>query len=132
MDYLEHARDFFSKDKFATQVVGIVIDAADIGFSKCSMKIEDRHLNAAGTIMGGAIFTLADLAFGVAANVGQPHTVTLTSSITYLGVCKGETLIARAICEKAGQSTCTYTIHVDDDLGNKVAIVSVTGFIIGR
>ena len=32
------------------------------------MKIEPRHRNAAGIIMGGAIFTLADFAFAVASN----------------------------------------------------------------
>lgn len=128
MNHLEQAKKFFSKDRYATEVTGIVIEEADVNYAKCSLEIEDRHLNAAGTVMGGAIFTLADLTFGVAANIDQPPTVSLSSTITYLGVCKGKKLIATAKCEKSGMSTCSFTIHVTDELGTPVAVVSATGF----
>lgn len=128
MNYLQQAKDFFSKDRFATEVTGIEIDEVKKEEAVCSLRIEDRHLNAAGTVMGGVIFTLADFTFAIASNIEQPPTVSMTASITYLGVCKGDRLISRALCEKSGKSTCVYTIYVDDNLGNKVAIVSVTGF----
>ena len=41
---------------------------------------------------------------------------------------KGEKLIATATCVKSGRSTNYYTVCVADELGNKVAEVTVTGF----
>jgi len=41
---------------------------AEAGYCKARMKIEDKHLNAANVVQGGALFTLADLAFAIASN----------------------------------------------------------------
>lgn len=129
VNYLEEARRLYGNDKFATEVTGVVIDEAEPERAVCSLKVEDRHLNEMGTVMGGAIFTLADFTFGVAANIGQSPTVTLTMSITYMGVCRGKRLISRAVCEKKGRTICVYSIHIEDELGTKVAVLNCTGFI---
>lgn len=55
-----------------------------------------RHLNAAGTVQGGALFTLADFAFAVAANAGGVLTVSLQNSISFLRAAKPARLTARA------------------------------------
>ena len=62
---LEQIREFFAKDRFATDN-GATIEEVDDGYAKCSLEIQPHHLNAANTVMGGAIFTLADFAFAVA------------------------------------------------------------------
>ena len=126
---LEWARKTFANDRFATEAAGVIIEEAGDKICRCSMKITPIHKNAAGGVMGGAIFTLADLTFAVAANFGGRMTVSISSNISFIGVCKGETLLSTARCVKSGRSTCFYEIEVDDDLGNKVAIVTITGFI---
>ena len=126
---LENARKAFGNDIFATKTTGIVIDAVGEHYAKCSLVIEPRHLNAVGTVMGGAIFTLADFAFAVASNHAEMNTQSLTSQITYLSVAKGTRLIAEANCVKSGRSTCFYNITVTDDTGRLVASISTTGFI---
>ena len=80
--------------------------------------------------MGGAIFTLADFAFAVASNCAGTGVVTLTSQISYLGTAKGERLIAEARRVKQGRSTGYYTVSVRDELGNPVAEVTGTGFVV--
>ena len=70
MRNLEEAKAFFEKDYFAMGC-GIQIDEVGEGTSKCSFEIETRHLNGGGIVQGGAIFTLADFAFAVAANTGE-------------------------------------------------------------
>ena len=87
-----------------------------------------KYLNAAGTVMGGAIFTLADFAFAVASNWNKPLHVSTTSQITYLGVARGARLIAEARKVKEGRNTCYYLVEVKDDLGNEVAHVTASGF----
>ena len=82
--------------------------------------------------MGGAIFTLADFAFAVAANWNKPNLhVTLNSQITYLGTAKGKRLIAEARMVKEGRSTCYCVVDVKDDLGHAVAQITSNGFSIG-
>lgn len=127
MDQLERAREIFERDKFAMET-GCVIEAAGDNYAKCSLVLTDRHRNAAGVIMGGAIFTLADLCFAVAANLDKPLTVSMTSQIIFLAAARGTKLIAEAKCLKAGRSTCFFEIDITDDLGVHVASVTVTGF----
>ena len=127
MRTLEEVRELFAKDRFATEN-GAVIEKIGDCYAKCSLRITDRHKNALGAVMGGASFTLADFAFAVAANWQNPGVVSLSSNITYLGVAKGEQLIAEASCVKNGRSTSYYQVDVRDNLGNMVAAVTTTGF----
>lgn len=131
MGYLEEAREFFGKDLYATQQTGIEILAAEPGYAKCAMKIEDRHKNAHGHVMGGVFFTMADYAFAIASNFKQPSTVTQTSQIVYLSSPKGSTLFAETEKIRAGKTTCFYKIMITDDTGADIAYVTTTGFVVG-
>ena len=93
------------------------------------LEIQPHHLNAGGTVMGGAIFTLADFAFAVASNWNKPLNVSTTSQITFLGTAKGARQVAEARKVKEGRSTCYYLVDVSDDLGNPVAHVTASGFV---
>ena len=92
---LEEARKFFAADAFAVNRAGAVIDEVGDGFARCSMEYGKEHLNAAGSVMGGAIFTLADFAFAVAANCGGRMTVSLTSQISFMSSPRGESSLPR-------------------------------------
>ena len=126
MTDLEEARAFFRGDVFATEA-GCVIDEVAEKFARCSLTLTPRHSNAVGQVMGGVSFTLADFAFAVAANFHQSLTVSVTSTISHLGTVKGNRLIARTRLVKDGRRNCFYEVDVADDLGNPVALVSITG-----
>lgn len=123
----EETKRLFRNDRFATEN-GAVIDEVDDHYAKCSLKIEDRHRNAMGAVMGGVYFTLADFALAVASNWEEMCNVSLNSEITYLTAAKGERLIAEAVCVKKGRTTSYYRIDVKDDLGNLTAAVTATTF----
>ena len=129
MPTLEEIRACFSGDRFATEAAGITIETAEPGRSVCTMEIRPVHLNANHVPMGGAIFTLADFAFAVAAN-GHSTAISVTQqvSITFLSPSRGTRLIAEAQCIKAGRATCLYAVDVTDDLGAQVAHLTVNGF----
>ena len=131
MNNLEEAKKYFGQDKYATEQTGIEILAADKGYARCCFRIGERHKNAQGHVMGGALFTLADYTFAIASNFGQPATVTQTSQIVYLSAPKGNVLYAETERIRAGKSTCFYKISITDDTGVQVAYVTVTGFVIG-
>ena len=128
MDFLQKARDFFKNDIYATETTGIIIDDVRENYARCSLEIDRRHMNAGNVAMGGAIFTLADFTFAVAANTNEAVTVSLSSNITFLTACRGKKLIAEAICEKSGRNTCSFRIDIHDDTGAHIASVSTLGF----
>ena len=124
---LEEARAFFAGDLYATALSGISIAEIGENYAKCEMPITPRHRNAAGAVMGGAVFTLADFAFAVAANLGGVLTVTTTASVQFVGTCKGNTLIAETRLIKDGRRSCFFEVTVTDDCDNLVAVVTSNG-----
>lgn len=128
---LDEARDYFEADRFAAEN-GVVLDSIAEGDSVCSLDISARHRNAEGGVMGGAIFTLIDLAFAAAANNVHRPTVAQQVSVSFLSGSRGSRLIARARCRKDGRSSCVYNVDVTDDLGRDIAQAVVTGFKIDK
>ena len=124
---LEEAREHFKNDRFATNA-GMVIDAMGDDWSECSVVLTDDHKNAYGGVMGGAIFTLADLAFAVCANQIHSLSVAQQVSINYLNAPKGAKLIARAECIKNGRTTAILSVKVFDDTGRDIALFTGTAF----
>ena len=127
---LSHLKEKFVNDLFVSQGLEAVIDEASYGYAKCSMEIQPRHCNALGIPMGGAVFTLADFAFAVAANQEGRDVVTQASHITFLKPAKGKYLTAIANQVKDGKRICFYEVKVTDDLGNDVAFVTINGYVV--
>ncbi|HJA13097.1 MAG TPA: PaaI family thioesterase [Candidatus Mediterraneibacter merdipullorum] len=121
----------FQNDRFATEN-GAVIEEVDDHYAKCSLKVEDRHRNAMGAVMGGVYFTLADFALAVAANWQELGTVSLNSEITYLTPAKGDILTAEAVCVKNGKTTGYYRIDVKDESGSLAAAVTATTYCVAK
>lgn len=127
----EKTIQMFMKDRFATDN-GAVIEEVDDHYAKCSLRIEDKHRNAMGAVMGGVYFTLADFALAVASNWQKMENVSLNSEITYLTAAKGERLTAEAVCVESGRTTGYYRIDVRDDLGNLTAAVTATTYRVAK
>lgn len=127
MEDLNEIREFFAKDRFATEN-GTVIEAVGKNTATVSMHIKSHHRNAAGTVMGGAIFTLADFAFAVASNHEKIGTVSLNANITFLRASKGDKLIATAECVRDGRTTCYYRVSVTDNTGVLIAEITTSGY----
>ena len=124
---IEEAREFFKGDRFATEN-GMVIEELDGEHAVTSVILTDRHKNALGGVMGGAIFTLADFAFAALTNDKQRATVAQQVSINYLAASKGTKLTATARYKKDGRTSCVVNIDVTDDTGREIAQFVGTGF----
>ena len=131
-ELLEEAKQIFGNDYYASKLTGIEILAADIGYSKVTLKLRAEHNNALGHVMGGVYFTIADYAFAIASNFKQTSTVTQTSQIVFLSPIKGERIFAEAVCVRSGRSTCFYKIIITDESGAENAYVTTTGFVISK
>ena len=129
---LEEIQRVFRNDRFATEACGCRVVEASRGHAVCEFDITPGHRNEKGGVMGGAIFTVADLAFAVASNVGEPVTVSVSSSIEFMSAAKGEKLIATADVDKNGRTLGFYNCLVTDELGTPVARVTQTAMHLQR
>jgi len=130
MTDLERARKAFSGDRFASELVGCVIEEVRPGYARCSLHLDARHLNALGRPMGGVIYTLADFAYAVASNFDREPFVTMTSEIHYLAPAAGDVLVAEARQIRLGRRTCLFEISVTDGAGTDVAYATESGMLV--
>jgi len=128
---IEEAREYFSRDRFATEN-GIILEELDETHAVTSLAIGERHKNAYGGVMGGAIFTLADFAFAALTNDRERVVVAQQISINYLSAVKGSRLTATARLRKDGRSSCVVNVDVTDDTGRDIAQFVGTGFKLRR
>ena len=124
---LEEAREFFRHDLFAT-LNNMTLEALTDDGAVCAMEITERHQNAEGNLMGGAILALADFTFAAASNNAHRPSVAQQVSLSFLNASKGKKLISTAFCVKSGRTSCVYRVEVKDDLGRDVAQAMFTGF----
>jgi len=119
--------DNVKNDKFA-RLLGITIVEARPFYSLVEMEIEEKHLNGIGMVQGGAIFTLADYAFGVAANADGISTVGVNVSISYYKTPIGKYIRAEAREENTQNRLCGYKVLVTDEDGSLIASMSGLGY----
>ena len=124
---LEKAKEYFSKDYFAMDNK-MTLEALTEDGAVCAMQITDRHLNAEGHLMGGAILALADFTFAAASNNAHRPSVAQQVSLSFLNPSKGKQLISTASCIKSGRTSCVYSVSIKDDLGKDIAQAMFTGF----
>jgi len=115
--------DFFrERDRLAVHL-GIELLEVSEGRSVARMKITDCHLNGVDVGHGGAIFTLADLAFAACSNSHGTVAVAVNISISYLRPAReGDLLTATAEEVSMSPKISTCLITVTNQAGDKVAL----------
>lgn len=127
---IEQIKRKFELDRFATLQTNIQIDDVEENRAVCSFKVDEYHLNVMNCVMGGAIFTLADFAFAVAANSLGKTVVSASATINYLKPAKCERIFAEAVCVKDGSKVSVYNVTITDENHSKIAIVTITGCVL--
>ena len=118
-------KDLLNKnDRFAA-VNGIQLTEVREGYARAEMTVGEEHLNGGNVCQGGALFTLADLAFAAVTNSRGQLSFGVQSSITFSQSARlGDHLIAECVetfphhrlpyCEvkvrnQQGQLICSFT-----------------------
>ena len=112
--------------------LGIVVRAGGPGRAEVAMTVDARHLNFNGSGHGGAIFALADSAFGLASNSHGPVAAGIDAHITFQApVAAGDTLVARASEVQRSRRLGVYRIDVvrEAPSGDEAAVSSFTGTV---
>ena len=114
-------KKFFKGDRLA-EYLGIELVDVSEGGAVSRMEVREEHMNGIGTVHGGAIFTLADFTFAVAANSHGRVTVAINVSISFMKAATSGTLTAVAKEVSLNPRIASYTVNVCDDEGDLVAI----------
>lgn len=119
--------DFFKGDKFAA-CAGVELLEVRSGYARARMEIKPMHLNGGGVCQGGAIFTLADLAFAAATNSHARLTYSITSGINFFkseskGFLYAE---AREVFNHKRLANCE--VGITNEVGELVATFNGTGY----
>ncbi len=126
-DPLAAVKTLMLRDRFA-RTSGIRLAEVRAGYARTTLRLGPDHLNGVGIVQGGAIFTLADLAFAACCNSHGTVAVALDVSITFVrGLAKGTlTAEAREISVSRRVSVCD--VRVTDAAGALVAAFKGTAF----
>jgi acyl-CoA thioesterase len=124
---MSELKRFFERDRFAAGV-GIELEEVRAGYARARLAVDDRHLNSAGVVQGGAIFTLADLAFAAASNSRGNVALAIEAHVTFLRAVRAGALVAEAREESTGRRLSTCTVRVTDEGGALVALFTGTAF----
>ena len=112
---------FFRQDAVA-QYLGAELVECGAGHATVKMEVKNTHLNAYGIVHGGVIFSLADLAFGIASNSEGIRAVAINATISYLKSAKTGVLYAEAWEYTSNPRLASYTVQVMDEEGNRLAL----------
>jgi acyl-CoA thioesterase len=118
---IETIKKFFKGDRLA-EYLGIELVEVSMGKAVAKMEIRKEHLNGINTVHGGAIFTLADFAFAVAANSHGRVTVAINVSISFMKASTNGTLTAVANEISLNPKLATYTVNICNDDRELIAI----------
>jgi acyl-CoA thioesterase len=119
---MQKLKQYFSDNDLFARHNGIELLEAGKGRATVKMTIEPYHFNAAGTVHGGAIFTLADFAFAVASNSHGRIAMGISTSINFVKAAVQGTLYAEAVENSINQKLASYTVTVKDDENSTIAI----------
>ncbi|MHB9094750.1 MAG: PaaI family thioesterase [Eubacteriales bacterium] len=123
MDSVERAVQRITRNDRFARMAGIEVNEVRLGYARVTMKVEDKHLNSVDITHGGAVFTLADMAFALASNSHGQVSLALNMSINFLKATElGAVLTAEATEDKLTNRTGLYRLTVTDETGDMVAL----------
>jgi acyl-CoA thioesterase len=120
-------RTFFGGDRFAARN-GIELLEVQEGRARARLTVGSEHLNAAGVVQGGAVFTLADFAFAAASNSRGNVALAIEAHVTFLRAVRSGILLAEAREESGSRRLSTCTVRVLDEKGELVALFTGTAY----
>ena len=116
-------RDYQNKIPFVAHL-GLTTDALGEGTARLSLPVEPHLRNSLGTVHGGVIMSLLDVALCTAARTLHPEStgvVTIDMSTSFIGGGSGTTLIAEARVLKDGRSMTFVEAEAKNADGSLVA-----------
>ena len=118
---IEIVKQYFKQDQFAREN-GIELVSIERGKATARMQITEKHYNAFGIAHGGALFSLADIAFAAAANTHGVVSLSISVTMSYIKARSNGVLTAYAYEVSSSRKLGTYRVDIKDEEDKIVAI----------
>jgi len=128
MNTSEQAAAFANRDRFARHL-GISLCEMHNGRAVATMSVGEEHTNGLGMVHGGALFSLADLAFAAASNSMGRIAVAINATISYIEAPQTDSLTAVAEEVSVGRKLATYSVTVSDGSERICAVFQGTAYL---
>lgn len=125
---MEKYLEFFRENDHFARHCGIELLQVTPGAARVRMPVRDFHLNGAGTVHGGALFTLADFAFAVAVNSRGKLALAINTSMSFINPAFAGTLYAQAQEISSNRRLGVYQVEIEDEQGQLVARFEGTAY----
>ncbi len=126
----EEIMEILNNDDRFCKYNGMRLETIRPGYAEAVLDITPEKLNGLGSVQGGAMFTLADLAFAGASNAYGIRCVASNANVAYVRPGTGRQLRAVATEISRGRRTGVYQVQVFNDQKKVVAHAVITGFIL--
>ncbi|MDO9633667.1 MAG: PaaI family thioesterase [Paludibacter sp.] len=120
--------EYFKGDNFAREN-GIELVSCSPGHAIAKVEINERHLNGAGVVHGGLLFTLADFAFAAATNSYGKVALSINASINFFEKSNSGTLIAEATEISRSNKLIHCDINIRQENGSLLANFKGTAYV---
>jgi acyl-CoA thioesterase len=116
--------EFFRSDRYAAHL-GVEFILVEDGHCVARMPVKDQHINFHGGVHGGAIFSLADVAFSAASNSWGTRAAAINVTIDFLAAA-GDTPYLEADVRMTGRGgrAVHYSMEVRNASGDLIAVLS--------
>jgi len=115
------------------QHLGIELVDAEIGRAVVRMRVGPQHINFNGSCHGGALFSLADCAFGISSNSHGILTAGIVAHMTFeAAVVDGDLLLATSTERTRSRKLAVYSVDVTREDGTPIGAFTGTVYVTGR
>ncbi len=123
---LEAIRAYFNTHDQLGRLLGIEVVEVAPGRARARMRLEQKHYNGVNVAHGGAIFTLADLAFAAASNTHGKVALAINANISYLKAVTSGVLTAEAEELSLTPKLGSYSIRILNEEQETIAVFQGT------
>ena len=129
MDYKRFIESFNKSDNFSVNN-RMKLVALELGYAEVEMEVDESLYNCMGSLHGGAMATLADVAGGTAIASHGVMCVTLNANINYIRPVTGGKVTAIAKVQHIGKQTGISEVKLINE-GKTICMGTYTMFIRG-
>ncbi len=126
---LENFREHFNCSDMFSVKSGMKLTELREGYAKVEMIIDDYCKNYMGSMHGGLLYTMADVAAGTSMVYNGKQAVTLNASTEYIKAAISGLVIAEGRVISKGKTICRCEVDVHGEDGTTYCLSHITMFI---
>lgn len=126
---LEQYKNYINTNDRFSHFCNMQLTEIRVGYAKVEMVIEENSMNYMGSMHGGLLYTMADVAAGTAVATRGKQCVTLSANTEYIRPAMHGKVIAEAEVIAFGRTICRTQVNICGQDGKLYAKSSITMFV---